>query len=116
MATLASKYLNLIDAHKQGDGSIGQVVEVLKRQNPILDDAVAMECNMGAVHRHTIRTGLPTPAWGRLYQGIPQSKSTTQQVDDTTGFLEAASTVDERLLELAKDPGALRLGEASSHL
>lgn len=116
MATLTSRYLNLIDVHKQADPSIGAVIEVLKRQNPILDDAAAMECNMGPVHRHVIRTGLPTPAWGRLYQGIPQSKSTTQQVDDTTGFLEAASTVDERILELSKDPAALRLGEASSHL
>lgn len=116
MATLANTYLNLIDVHKQADPAIGEVIEVLKRQNPILDDAVAMECNMGAIHRHAIRTGLPTPAWGRLYQGIPQSKSTVQQVDDTTGFLEARSGIDTRLLKLAKNPGALRLGEAMSHL
>lgn len=115
MATLASSYLNLIDIHKS-DGNIGPVIEVLKQQNPILDDAVAMECNMGATHRHSIRTGLPTPAWGRLYQGIPQSKSSVQQVDDTTGFLEARSSVDTRALKLAKNPGLLRLGEAMSHL
>ena len=116
MATLANTYLNLIDIHKQGDPAIGEVIEVLKRQNPILDDAMAMECNMGPIHRHGIRTGLPTPAWGRLYQGIPQSKSSVQQVDDTTGFLEARSGVDTRALKLAKNPGALRLGEAMSHL
>lgn len=116
MATLASNYLNLIDVHKQADPKIGEVIEVLKAQNPILDDAVAMECNMGATHRHVIRTGLPTPAWGRLYQGIPQSKSQTQQVDDTTGFLEARSGVDTRVLDLSKNPAALRLGEAQSHL
>ena len=116
MATLANTYLNLIDIHKQGDPATGEVIEVLKRQNPILDDAMAMECNMGAVHRHGIRTGLPTPAWGRLYQGIPQSKSSVQQVDDTTGFLEARSGVDTRALKLSKNPGALRLGEAMSHL
>jgi hypothetical protein len=115
MATLTSTYLNLIDVHKS-DNNIGPVIEVLKQQNPILDDAVAMECNMGAIHRHGIRTGLPTPAWGRLYQGIPQSKSSIQQVDDTTGFLEARSGVDTRLLKLASDPGAMRLGEAMSHM
>lgn len=116
MATLSSTYLNLIDVHKQNDPRTGEIIEVLKQQNPILDDAVAMECNMGAIHRHGIRTGLPTPAWGRLYQGIPQSKSTIQQVDDTTGFLEARSGVDTRLLKLSANPGALRLGEAASHL
>lgn len=115
MATLASTYLNLIDVHKD-DSNIGPVIEVLKQQNPILDDAVAMECNMGGVHRHAIRTGLPTPAWGRLYQGIPQSKSSKQSVDDTTGFLEARSGVDTRLLKLAKNPAALRLGEALAHI
>jgi hypothetical protein len=115
MATLASTFLNLIDIHKS-DGNIGPVIEVLKQQNPILDDAVAMECNMGGIHRHSIRTGLPTPAWGRLYQGIPQSKSSVQQVDDTTGFLEARSGVDVRALKLAKNPALLRLGEAMSHL
>jgi hypothetical protein len=116
MATLSSTYLDLIDIHKQNDPRTGEIIEVLKRQNPILDDAVAMECNMGATHRHTIRTGLPTPAWGRLYQGIPQSKSSVQQVDDTTGFLEARSGVDTRALKMSKNPAALRLGEAMSHL
>lgn len=116
MATLANTYINLIDVYKQNDPAIGEVIEVLKQQNPILDDAVAMECNMGAIHRHGIRTGLPTPAWGRLYQGIPQSKSNIQQVDDTTGFLESRSAVDTRLLKLSKNPAALRLGEANSHI
>lgn len=117
MATLSSTYLNLIDTIKQADPKIGAVVEVLKKQNPILDDAVAVECNMGPIHRHGIRTGLPTPAWGRLYQGIPQSKSQVQQVDDTTGFLEARSGIDTRLLEIQPDKvPALRLSEASAHL
>lgn len=117
MATLSSTYLNLIDTIKQADPKIGAVVEVLKQQNPILDDAVAMECNMGPIHRHAIRTGLPTPAWGRLYQGTPQSKSQTQQVDDTTGFLEARSGIDTRLLDIQPDKvPALRLSEAGAHL
>lgn len=116
MATLSSTYLNLIDIHKQNDPRTGEIIEVLKQQNPVLDDAVAMECNMGTTHRHSIRTGLPTPAWGRLYQGIPQSKSSIQQVDDTTGFLEARSGVDTRALAISKNPAALRLGEAMSHL
>lgn len=116
MATLSNTYLNLIDIHKQNDPRTGEIIEVLKQQNPILDDAVAMECNMGPIHRHGIRTGLPTPAWGALYQGIPQSKSSVQQVDDTTGFLEARSGVDTRALEMSKNPAALRLGEAMSHL
>lgn len=116
MATLSSTYINLIDVHKRNDPAVGEVIEVLKRQNPILDDAVAMECNDGSSHKHGIRTGLPTPAWGALYKGIPQSKSTIQEVEDTTGFLEGRSGVDVRVLARSKNPAQLRLGEANAHL
>jgi hypothetical protein len=120
MATgIGSTFLNLIDVYRRTeDGQqIATVLELLHQINPVLEDAIAVECNMGAVHRHTVRTGLPDVAWGRLYQGIPQSKSTTQQVDDTTGFLEALSTIDERLLALSPgNQGALRLSEAMAFL
>lgn len=114
MAVLGSNYLNLIDAYKRTENGrvAATVLEMLTQTNPILDDAIAMECNMGMAHRHTIRTGLPSVSWGRLYQGVAQSKSTTQQVDDTTGFLEAMSAVDTRLLDIAPNGAALRLSEA----
>lgn len=114
MATIGNTYPSLIDMYK-GD-TPGQVIEVLNKYNPILDDAIAMECNMGTVHRHAIRTGLPTVAWGEIYKGVPQSKATLQQVDDTTGFLEAASPVDTRLLKLASDPARERLNASSPYL
>lgn len=114
MATIGSTFPNLIDMFKAD--AAGTVIELLNKQNPILDDAMAMECNMGMTHRHLIRTGLPSVAWGRLYQGIPQSKATLQQVDDTTGFLEAGSQVDVRLLKLAKDPAKARLTESAPFL
>jgi hypothetical protein len=118
MATLGSTYLNLIDVLKRQENGeqVATVIELLKQQNGILDDAVALECNMGAAHRHTIRTGLPSVSWGMLYKGTPQSKSTTQQVDDTTGFVEAMSAVDTRLLDLTPNPAALRLSEATAFL
>lgn len=119
MATLGSNYLNLVDMYRRTDDGqqIAAIIELLNEMNPILDDAIAVECNQGTKHRHTIRTGLPSVAWGALYQGIPQSKSRTQQVDDTTGFFEALSTVDKRLLDLAPgNEAAIRLSEASGFL
>ena len=118
MATLTASNLTLLDIAKQSDpkGGIADVVEVLAQQNPIVEDAVAVECNYGAVHRHTIRTGLPAVGWGSLYKGIAQSKGLTQQVDDTTGFVEALSSVDTRLLGLSKNPAKVRLNEAKGFL
>jgi len=118
MAILGAKFVDLIDIYKQQnpDGTIADVIEMLAEMNPVLDDALAMECNSGTKHLHTVRTGLPTVTWGKLYQGITQSKSTKAQVEDTTGFVEGLSSVDRRLLKLAKNPGAVRLGEAMSYL
>lgn len=114
MSTIGQSYPSLIDAYKGSQE--GAVIEILNQQNPVLDDAIATQCNMDAVHRHMIRTGLPSVAWGRLYQGTPQSKTTMQQVDDTTGFLEALSGVDTRLLKLAPDPAKQRLVESAPFL
>jgi hypothetical protein len=107
MATIGAYYPNLVDAFK--GSAEGAVIELLAQQNPILDDAMAVECNMDAVHRHMIRTGLPSVSWGRLYQGIKQGKATMQQVDDTTGFVHARSEIDVRLLDLAPDKAKARL-------
>lgn len=118
MATIGNTYVGLIDIYKSQDakGQMIPVIEILTELNPILDDAIAVECNKGTTHLHTIRTGLPTVAWGKLYQGIPNSKSGKAQVEDTTGFVEGLSTIDERLLELSGNPGAVRLSEAMSFL
>ena len=118
MATLGNTYINLADAFKSTiDGKqAAALIDVLVQQNAILDDAIAIECNMGTFHRHMIRTGLPSVAWGALYKGTPQSKSIRQQVDDTTGFLEGLSSVDKRLLKITPNAGALRMQEASGFL
>lgn len=118
MAVLGDKFVDLIDVYKSKnpDGTIATVIEMLSEQTPILDDAIAVECNQGTKHVHTVRTGLPTVAWGKLYQGIPQSKSGKAQVEDTTGFVESLSTIDCRLLEISNDGAAVRLSEAEAHL
>lgn len=114
MSTIGNSFPSLIDAYKGSPE--GTVVEILKKQNPVLLDAIATEANMGTIHRHMIRTGLPEVSWGRLYQGVQQSKSTLQQVDDTTGFIEARSEIDTRLLKLAPDPAKARLVDSAPFL
>ena len=118
MATLGASFVDLIDIYKQqdGEGKYIPIIEMLAEMNPILDDAIAVECNKGTTHLHTVRSGLPAVTWGQLYKGIPQSKSGKSQVEDTTGFVEGLSTIDKRLLELSTNEGAVRLSEAMSYL
>lgn len=117
MATIGASYLNLIDAYRAGgDAATAQVVEALRRSSPAVKDAITVPANKGASHMHAIRTGLPAVTWGRLYQGIPQSKSGRTMVEDTTGFVEGLSTVDTRLLEIADNPALLRDSEGQSFM
>jgi hypothetical protein len=118
LATIGSTFFDLIDLYKsQEDGQqIATVIEMLKENNAILDDAMTMEANMGTTHRTTIRTGLPSVTWGKFYKGIPGSKSTKAQVDDTTGFVEGLSSIDQRLLDISGNQNAVRLSEAVAAL
>lgn len=118
MATLGNSFIDLIDIYKMqdGQGQFNPVIEILMEMNPILEDALAVECNKGTTHLHTVRSGLPSVTWGRLYQGVPNSKGRTAQVEDTTGFVEGLSTIDKRLLDLSTNEGAVRLSEAQAYL
>jgi hypothetical protein len=119
MVGIGSTFFDLIDLYKSQDskGQIAPVIEMLKEMNPILDDAIAVQCNNGTKHLTTVRTGLPAVTWGKLYQGVPQGKSSKAQVEDTTGFVEGLSTIDTRLLKLAGGKeGAIRLSEAQAYL
>lgn len=120
MAIIGHRFPDLLDLYKSTDGG-GEwqaIMEMLAKEAPELSDALWVECNQGKQHLTTVRTGLPEVAWGRLYKGIPNSKSSRAQVTDTTGFCEGRSTVDARLIdELSDGKGPqLRLSEAEGFL
>lgn len=118
MATLSTQALTLADWAKRidPDGRVPVVAELLSQSNEILEDAVFMEGNLPTGHRSVIRTGLPTVYWRALNMGIPTSKSTTAQVDEACGMLEAYSEVDKDLAELNGNTAAFRLSEDTAFL
>jgi hypothetical protein len=117
MAILGSSYWSLIDVLKSSSDGVGDVVEALVQLTPFMKDANVVSCNSGTAHRTSIRTGLPAVSWGALYQGIAQSKGNYTEVQDTTGFVEGLSSVDERLLNLKpSEASKLRLVEGMGFL
>jgi hypothetical protein len=114
MATIGNTYLSLADLYKRQDpnGQIAAIVELLAQSNPILEHSIAVECNDGTSHQTVTRSGIPAPTWRSLYQFVQPTKSTTVAVKDATGMLEAWSEIDSKLVEMSKDPAALRLSEA----
>jgi hypothetical protein len=118
MATLNTNALTLADWAKRldPDGKVPTVAELLSQSNEVLDDAVFKEGNLPTGHRVTIRTGLPAVYWRSLNQGIPTSKSTTAQVDESVGMLEAYARVDVDLADLNGNTAEFRLSEDSAFL
>ena len=113
MATLASTALTLAEwgARLDPGGKSADVIELLGQTNEMLTDMLWMECNDGAGHKTTVRTGLPNATWRLLNYGVAKSKSTTAQVRDSTGMLEAYSDIDKALADLNGNTAEFRMGE-----
>lgn len=118
MATLGNTFPTMIDVAKRmdPDGSVSAIVEALVKYNPILEDLAWKEGNLPTGHRFTSRTALPSLAWRRFNQGVPKSKSLTEQNDETCGILEGFSQVDEDLAALNGNEVAFRASEDMSFL
>ena len=118
MATLSTSNLTLADWAKRTDpdGRVPIVAELLSQSNEILDDCVFKEGNLPTGERVVIRTGLPGVYWRALNQGIPSSKSTTAQIDEACGILEARSEVDKDLAMLNGNTAQFRLSEDTAFL
>lgn len=118
MATLNAVVLTLADWAKRldPDGKVPMIVELLSQTNEILSDMLWKEGNLPTGDRVTVRTGLPTVYWRLLNQGISGSKSTTAQIDEQTGMLEAWSEVDKDLAKLNGNVNQFRLSEAEAFI
>ena len=118
MTVLSVANPTLLDLAKRTDpdGSIATIVELLNQNNEILDDMTWVEGNLPTGHRTTVRTGLPAPTWRKLYGGVQPTKSTTAQVTDNTGMLEAYAEVDKALADLNGNTASFRLSEDMAHI
>lgn len=118
MSTLGTNYLTLADWAKRQDpdNKAARIIELLMQSNEILSEMLWKEGNLPTGERTTVRTGLPTVAWRLINAGVAPSKSTTAQIDESVGLLEAWSAVDCELAKLNSDVAAFRLSEASAFI
>lgn len=117
MSTLGQNgKVTLLDVAKATDpsGKIATVVELLNQTNEMLIDIPWIEGNLPTGHRSTVRTGIPSATWRKLYQGVQPVKSTRAQVDDACGMLENRTEIDCALAELNGNSAAFRLSESQA--
>ena len=113
MSTLNAMYPTLLDVTKRLDpgGKIDVIGEILNQTNEVLDDMVFKEGNLPTGHRGTIRSGIPSPTWRKLYGGVQPTKSRTIQITDSCGMLEDYAEVDKALADLNGNTAAFRTSE-----
>lgn len=118
MTTLAANNPTLADVAKRldPDGKIDKIVEMLNQTNDIISDMTFIEGNLPTGHRTTVRTGLPTPTWRKLYGGVQPTKSNTAQVTDNCGMMEDYAEVDKALADLNGNSAEFRLSENRPHI
>lgn len=118
MATIGNSNLTLLDLAKREDpdGKQARIIEMLSKKAPTVQDMIYKQGNLDTGHKTTVRTSLPEPTWRKINQGVRPSKSTTSQIVETCGLLEALSAVDQELVEIAADKKAFRLSEAMAHM
>ena len=113
MSVLSVANPTLLDLARRSDpdGKIAKIVEILNQVNKVLTDMTWMEGNLPTGNRTTIRTGLPTPTWRKMYGGVQPNKSTTAQITDNCGMLEAYAEIDKALADLNGNTADWRLSE-----
>ena len=119
MATIGKSYLDIRDvyAQKEGNGNItSTIIDLFVQENPILEDAIAIECNDGTNHLTTVRNGLPEVEFRKFYQGVKPSKGEYTQIKDSTAMLDDYSVCDKKLADMSGNKAQFRLNEARSHI
>lgn len=107
---------NVVSRLAPNGGVEAQMAELLTKNLPLLEDMPWTEGNLPTGHRITSRTGLPSPTWRRLNQGVDPTKSTTAQYDESCGILEAYSKVDVDVAALNGNAAAFRASEDKAFL
>ncbi|MBO7211124.1 MAG: hypothetical protein J6V44_09030 [Methanobrevibacter sp.] len=118
MATKGNTFLTLKDYYSQLEGGqiTSTIIDMNVSANPMLEDAVVIECNDGTTHKTTVRNGLPEPQFRKFYQGVKATKGDYTQVTDGCAMLADYSHVDKDLAELNGNTNQFRLNEAEAHI
>ena len=118
MPTLSTGKLTLADISKRTspDNKVSPIAELLSQTNAIEEDIVYKEANQPTSHVESIRTGLPSVYWRQYNAGVPDSKSTTAQIAEPMGMMEARSPIDAKLLTLNNNSAAYRMSEDAAFI
>lgn len=98
-----------------GGDSFAQVLDLISKTNPIIDDITWLQGNLITGYKFVTRTENPKSSVRRINQGVRPSKSATRTIVETCMSLESRSKVDKKLIDLAPNPDFYRLDQDIAH-
>ncbi len=118
MATLAGGVPTLLDlvTEMAPDGSQQDMAEILTQHTEVLNDMTWMNGNLLTGHRDSARTVLPTPTFRAINEGVPITKGSGTQIEETCAMLEDFSQCDRELALLSGNVEGYRLKQARPHI
>lgn len=108
--------LSLLKQRLGPDDKVAPIIEVLERQDEMLEDIPWMEGNLTTGHVTTLRSALPSGTWRAYNEGVANTVSSTGQVTFNTGMLFARTAVDKQLLRLNNNAAQARWSESKAQL
>ena len=104
--------LTLLELAKRSNNAVTvAIAEVLAETNEFIADAIWVEANQPTSHVTTRRVSLPSGTWRKINGGVSREASTSRQIVETMGLLEAYSVVDKFLVDIAPNPQQFRQNE-----
>ena len=118
MATIGNTLPTLVDVltRTAPNGSIANIVELLQKRNPVLQDIPWYEGNLATGHQFSARTALISPTYRKFNQGVAPVSSATDQYTEVCAMLESFSKVDCALAQLGGNAPAFRASEDNAFL
>lgn len=93
------------------DGSLAELVDVISKENPIMQDARVTECNNGTSHKAVRVATKPGGAERGYNSGVSKEAAVTETIIEPTCMLDGMSQIDDALLRHSPDKLAARLQE-----
>ena len=114
---MGNSFMTLADQAKTTDpsGKALTIVEFIASANE-LDDIPSIPSNSDPEMIGTRRIGLPAVSRREINEGVPFTKSKTEQFKEKIVLYEAQGAIDSDLIDLAADKAAARLSENSGHM
>lgn len=121
MSVISQNYYSFKDlAIQMGkDVTEADIINMATRSKPLLEDALALPCNDGTKHKTYIKKGLPTYVLKALYGGVPASRGSKMQVEDTCAVIASASEIETDYVDIyekAEEKRVIRLEESIDHI